>query len=40
MKELKERFALLFHKLKVVSTRKYVQENVKPLLIKHEIRIP
>jgi fructose/tagatose bisphosphate aldolase len=40
MKELEERFALLFHKLKVVGTKKYVQENVKPLLIKHEIRLP
>ena len=40
MKELEERFALLFHKLKVVGTKKYVQENVKPLHIRHEIRLP
>ncbi len=40
MKELEERFALLFHKLKAVGTKKYVQENVKPLLIKHDIRLP
>ncbi len=40
MKELEERFALLFHKLKVVGTKEYVQENVKPLPIRHEIRLP
>jgi len=40
MKELEERFALLFHKLKVVGTKKYVQENMKPLLIRHEIGLP
>ncbi|MGA2959391.1 MAG: class II fructose-bisphosphate aldolase [Thermodesulfobacteriota bacterium] len=40
MKELEERFAILFHKLKVVGTKKYVQENVKPLHIRHEIRLP
>jgi len=37
MKELEERFGLLFSKLKVVGTRKLVQEKVKPLLIKHKI---
>ena len=31
---------IIFHKLKVVGTRRYVQENVKPLLIKHDIRLP
>ena len=40
MKELEERFAILFHKLKVVGTKKYVQENVKPLHIRQEIRLP
>ncbi|MGZ6202154.1 MAG: class II fructose-bisphosphate aldolase [Thermodesulfobacteriota bacterium] len=40
MKELEERFALLFHKLKVVGTKRYVQENVKSLHIRHEIRLP
>ena len=40
MKELEERFGLLFNKLKVVGTKKYVQENVKPLLIRREIRSP
>ena len=40
MKELEERFGLLFEKLKVVGTKKYVQENVKPLLIRHEIKLP
>ena len=37
MKELEERFGLLFSKLKVVGTRKLVQEKVKPLLIKHKV---
>jgi hypothetical protein len=40
MKELEERFAFLFHKLKVVGTKKCVQGNVNLLLIKHEIRLP
>lgn len=39
MKELEERFGLLFEKLKVVGTKKLVQEKVKPLLIKKSIRI-
>ncbi|HYB19530.1 MAG TPA: class II fructose-bisphosphate aldolase [Thermodesulfobacteriota bacterium] len=40
MKELEERFGLLFHKLKVVGTRKYVQENMKPSIIRHEVGLP
>jgi len=40
MKELEERFALLFEKLKVVGTRKLVQEKVKPLLVKKQIQLP
>ena len=40
MKELEERFALLFHKLKVVGTKKYVQENVKPLHIRQRSGSP
>jgi fructose/tagatose bisphosphate aldolase len=40
MKELEERFALLFHKLKVVGTKKVVQEKVKPFLVKHKINLP
>jgi len=39
MKELEERFGLLFEKLKVVETKKIVQEKVNPLLIKKSIRI-
>jgi fructose/tagatose bisphosphate aldolase len=37
MKELEERFGLLFEKLKVVGTRKLVQDKVKPLLVKSRI---
>jgi len=37
MRELEERFGLLFEKLKVVGTRKLIQERVKPLLIKHPV---
>ena len=39
MKELEERFALLFEKLKVVGTRKLVQDKVKSLLIKKQMRL-
>lgn len=39
MKEIEERLGLLFKKLKVVGTRKLVQEKVKPLLVKHRIRL-
>ncbi len=37
MKELEERFGLLFTKLRVLGTRKLVQEMVKPLVIKHQV---
>ncbi len=37
MKELEERFALLFEKLRVVGTRKLVEEKVRPLLVKHPV---
>ncbi len=40
MKELEERFGLLFKKLKVVGTRKFVQENVTPLLVEKKIELP
>jgi hypothetical protein len=40
MKELEERFALLFEKLKVVGTKKVIQEKVKPFLVKQEIKLP
>jgi fructose/tagatose bisphosphate aldolase len=39
MKEIEERLGLLFKKLKVVGTRKLVREKVKPLLVKHRIRL-
>jgi len=37
VKELEERFGLLFTKLRVLGTRKLVQEMVKPLVIKHQV---
>jgi len=40
MKELAERFGLLFKKLKVVSTRKFVQERVTPLRVEKKITLP
>jgi len=36
-KELEKRFGLLFSKLKVVGTRRLVQEKVKAFLIKHKV---
>lgn len=40
MKELEERFGLLFEKLKVVGTKKFVQEKVKPLLVERRVTLP
>ena len=40
MKELEERFALLFEKLKVVGTKKFVQEKVKPLRVERRVTLP
>ena len=40
MKELEDRFGLLFEKLKVVGTRKLVEENVKALPVKKKVSLP
>jgi fructose/tagatose bisphosphate aldolase len=40
MKEEEERFGLLFQKLKVVGTRKFVQEKVKPGWVKKQVNLP
>jgi len=40
MKELEERFGLLFRKLNVVGTKKFVQERISPEPVKKQIGLP